>query len=347
MKKMLVLISLIIIIGGTALIGHRYYPVVDLGPSPRVPVSKDVAWAYTLASYFEEVIYRRDRVRIPISVKYLILSRKIAAGNTIASFDDGFIPKYLDQYGIIPEIAMPTKDDNNYSKLSSEDVNAQVSQSMILSAKDFYQRKIVPTMNGTRADLYLDESMKGKSIPDGDICRRNEIYKYVTVLPSLITYLDGTMKGGVLFNITKEADEFIYKVIIDGEVRSIPKRIFKEKIRGLLTTREQMEVSEMFFRSDAIADVSEKPTILYFSQPGCPPCAGMREAMIDLDVKKLAGQYRIIKLDKWEDRELADKYLVKGVPSLIFIGPDQNEIKRVTGFYGKQKLLDDLKGGLK
>lgn len=86
---------------------------------------------------------------------------------------------------------------------------------------------------------------------------------------------------------------------------------------------------------------SSEYVILDFSSPGCAPCRKVPpviEAIIDeMDGVDVAAY----EIDVSEDTEIAQKYFVLGVPTLVIFRNGQ-EIKRFNSVPGKEKIKEVL-----
>jgi len=92
--------------------------------------------------------------------------------------------------------------------------------------------------------------------------------------------------------------------------------------------------------------------MLYFYQEGCPWCAIMDKVLQDITIKSILEQNtEIDRIDiKGETmtaegltgKELAKKYNVWGVPTLIFFDSSKKEIIRVPGVLSKEDFRDVL-----
>lgn len=65
--------------------------------------------------------------------------------------------------------------------------------------------------------------------------------------------------------------------------------------------------------------------ILKFSRVGCNPCVRMSNHLHDTDVE-------FVELDVEEDAQMAAKFGVGSVPTLLLIDEDDNILERVVGF---------------
>jgi putative thioredoxin len=79
-------------------------------------------------------------------------------------------------------------------------------------------------------------------------------------------------------------------------------------------------------------------TILYFSAPWCGPCKTLGPTM-----DKLSGLFNIRKINCDVDTEMAAKYSVRSVPTLVLLDGDK-EINRVTGVQSEEQVKSFYRG---
>ena len=96
-----------------------------------------------------------------------------------------------------------------------------------------------------------------------------------------------------------------------------------------------------------------KTILLYFSADWCGPCRALEaKAFRDPQVQELLAPLARLEVDltvrRGETKQIADQYRVRGVPTLLFLGPDGTEIGRITGYSSTRDLLQrirDILGG--
>ena len=82
--------------------------------------------------------------------------------------------------------------------------------------------------------------------------------------------------------------------------------------------------------------------IIKFGAPWCLGCISADTALEQLEAMK--PDIIISKIDIEDDEEMAAKYKVRGLPTLVFIGMSGNEIGRHTGAITVQELLQIVDG---
>jgi thioredoxin 1 len=98
------------------------------------------------------------------------------------------------------------------------------------------------------------------------------------------------------------------------------------------------EISESTFDNEVLT--ASQPVLVDFSAVWCGPCK-----MLDPIVEELASEWndkvKVVKLDVDHAPEIAMKYQVMGVPTLmLFIDGETHE--RITGFQPKDRIVSKL-----
>lgn len=86
---------------------------------------------------------------------------------------------------------------------------------------------------------------------------------------------------------------------------------------------------------------SPLPVGVYFWAEWCPPCR-MAKPVINELAKEFEGKMVVGKIDVDKSQELAQKYSVMSVPTLIFFKGGK-EVERIVGFPGKAGYLEKIK----
>lgn len=81
-----------------------------------------------------------------------------------------------------------------------------------------------------------------------------------------------------------------------------------------------IHVSQNDFESEVLQ--SEIPVVVDFYASWCPPCRALGPILDRLAVE-FAGQVKFVKINSDEEQQLAGKYKVTGLPTLVFINDGQ------------------------
>ena len=107
----------------------------------------------------------------------------------------------------------------------------------------------------------------------------------------------------------------------------------KEKFKFHPSIQEAIDSSE-----------SPKPMVLYFGASWCPPCQRMRSTTFELlENEAAASEYLWVKFDIDEAAEVASRYGVVSVPTMIVLDKEGNPIGANSGFLTVEKVLSFVK----
>jgi thioredoxin 1 len=102
---------------------------------------------------------------------------------------------------------------------------------------------------------------------------------------------------------------------------------------------EPVHVTDAAF--DQVVLKSTLPVIVDFWAPWCGPCK-MVAPILDKIAKEQAGKLVVAKVNTDENLELAIKYRVQGIPTMLFVANGQ-VVHRQVGALPEQRLRDVLK----
>ncbi|MBW1713046.1 MAG: thioredoxin family protein [Deltaproteobacteria bacterium] len=94
------------------------------------------------------------------------------------------------------------------------------------------------------------------------------------------------------------------------------------------------QVSWPEYTPQRLAQARGRPMVLDFTADWCPPCRTLAQNLADPRLRDLAQKAAVFRVDltDWrsqEAEELRRRYGIRGVPTLVFIGPDGREIKEL------------------
>ena len=103
-----------------------------------------------------------------------------------------------------------------------------------------------------------------------------------------------------------------------------------------------IELTEDNFESEVLQ--SDLPVLVDFWASWCPPCKMMVPVIEDLS-QEYSGKAKIAKLNVDEAREIASKYGIMSIPTMILFN-DGKEVARLAGAMPKEKLSEWIDSNL-
>lgn len=101
-----------------------------------------------------------------------------------------------------------------------------------------------------------------------------------------------------------------------------------------------LEFTDENFEKEVLKE-TEKPVLVDFWAPWCGPCQ-MMAPIIDDVAKEIGEKSKVGKLNVDESPEMAQKYGVLSIPTLIIFKNGEN-IKQLVGVQSKDGLIEELK----
>lgn len=94
---------------------------------------------------------------------------------------------------------------------------------------------------------------------------------------------------------------------------------------------------------------SDKPTLIIFSAPWCPACLRMQSETYP--VKSVANQFKKLIIQKVNidlpvNSEIADKYHVKAIPTMVLLNKDGEEVHRWLDYQPAKKFASELQANV-
>ena len=103
---------------------------------------------------------------------------------------------------------------------------------------------------------------------------------------------------------------------------------------------EVAEVTQATFEDEVVK--SDKPTLVDFWAPWCGPCRQMAPT-VDQIAGEYQGKLKVVKLNTDQNAEVAGKYNIRGIPTLILF-KDGREVERMVGVQSKATLTGKIDG---
>src|SRR5436309_90877 len=86
---------------------------------------------------------------------------------------------------------------------------------------------------------------------------------------------------------------------------------------------------------------SAVPVLVDFWSPGCAPCRRIAPVIEDI-ANQAGGQFRVGKVNAWEEQGLAARYRISAVPTLL-VFKGGAVVNSMVGYQDKRRLLEALK----
>lgn len=100
-----------------------------------------------------------------------------------------------------------------------------------------------------------------------------------------------------------------------------------------------MMVNSENFQSEVLE--SAMPVIVFFHASWCGACSSLAPT-VDQLVFDLVGKAKIVKLSVDDSKDLARKYRVMSIPTLLLMKNGKEE-KRIVGIHSKTEILSELR----
>lgn len=89
-----------------------------------------------------------------------------------------------------------------------------------------------------------------------------------------------------------------------------------------------------------------KPMVVDFSATWCPPCQALKPVFAKL-TKEYEGRITMVTVDVDENNEMAAKFNVQSIPTIIYFDAEGNQVNRTQGLLPEEELRSNLDALLK
>ncbi len=114
-------------------------------------------------------------------------------------------------------------------------------------------------------------------------------------------------------------------------------KINHEALKSIAAKPPESNTSEDFDR----ALQSGKPTLVDFGSNSCIPCRQLRPVLQEIKTEK-AGKVEVLVIDVYRYKDLATKYRVQVIPTLVLFDASGKEVFRGQGFMLKEAILEQF-----
>jgi thioredoxin 1 len=90
------------------------------------------------------------------------------------------------------------------------------------------------------------------------------------------------------------------------------------------------------------ASTDKLPKLWDFSAEWCPPCKQLKPIIAQLETE-YAGKVEIRTIDTDQEKELAQKFGVQAIPTLVYLDASGKELDRSVGLVEKSAIVDKFK----
>jgi len=96
------------------------------------------------------------------------------------------------------------------------------------------------------------------------------------------------------------------------------------------------------------AKKDSKPMMISFGASYCKPCKKLdAETFVDSKVIDQSKKFVCVKIDIEKQKSVADKFKLKGIPTVVFTKSTAKEVLRTTGFKSADEFVKIMKEALK
>lgn len=133
-----------------------------------------------------------------------------------------------------------------------------------------------------------------------------------------------------------------YMRFLEGLRSNAAIEINQERLKGLAVAAKPAELTTNTEEELAGALDSGRPTLVDFGSNSCIPCRQLRPILQEIK-KEQEGKLEVLVIDIYKHQDLAGRYRIQVMPTLIFFDSTGKEVVRRQGFMPKAALMEELK----
>jgi thioredoxin len=124
-----------------------------------------------------------------------------------------------------------------------------------------------------------------------------------------------------------------------GQKQPAPAAVTPEKVTQTKDSVPVVRESQSGVKEEAKLKL---PKLWDFFATWCPPCKQQAPIIEELTVE-YKGKIEIVSIDTDKNPELAKKFQIQAIPTLIFLDPEGRELSRRVGFFPKDSIVARFK----
>jgi len=124
-----------------------------------------------------------------------------------------------------------------------------------------------------------------------------------------------------------------------GQKQPAPAAVTPEKVTQTKDSIPVVRESQPGVKEEA---KPELPKLWDFFATWCPPCKQQAPIIEELTVE-YKGKIEIVSIDTDKNPELAKKFQIQAIPTLIFLDPEGRELSRRVGFFPRDSIVARFK----
>ena len=92
------------------------------------------------------------------------------------------------------------------------------------------------------------------------------------------------------------------------------------------------------------AKEQDKPIMIDFYGESCSWCDVLdKKTYTDEEVNSLAEKFICVKIDVYKNRQVTNKYKIQGLPTIVFLNSEGEEMERIVGYRGPSAFVEIMR----